>query len=620
MALTLAEAGKNNSATSTATLVVTSAVSFAAGDMVVVCIASDNAGSAGAVSISSVTDSKSHTYTQRAVQNRDPGAANAGATSAIYTAFVTSAMTTSDTITVNFSPNTTYKSAVVWKASVASTEFPKYLSNGGSTGNTANPSLASSSISSGDGVIYALAVESNATLTGDSDTSNGSWATLYTDIGTGGTAATSMRVGSQYKVVTGTATQTWNTTITAADWAITYIVLDPAAKIQRTADNTGTGTQSASGKRVAVRTASNTGTGTQTAVGRKVKQRTATGSGTGTQTADDQLFRVRTATATGTGTQTAARLIKRFRTSTGSGTGSQTAVNVVIKFRTATGSGVGAGSGDCDFIHTKTATGSGVGSGTATGQKFGSQTFQRTATGSGVGAGVADKDLLHIRTATGSGTGTATVVGQHRHPRSATGSGTGSSSVTWFYKRARNATGTGTGTSTTAFIRVPRRTANNTGLGTSTSDETLTAKRTASNTGNGTSTVLRRLVALRTATATGASTETGAGCKVFRKTATASGIGTQTVTSIKLLIFRPPNSTERKADRMADDFAFQLFRYAEPILAGVNIYKLTDGTYTQIEQRDPDLVSKIYYGGSVNFVTQQEKDDLIAAGYGSYVT
>jgi hypothetical protein len=66
--------------------------------------------------------------------------------------------------------------------------------------------------------------------------------------------------------------------------------------------------------------------------------------------------------------------------------------------------------------------------------------------------------------------------------------------------------------------------------------------------------------------------------------------------------------------------AGRLFRYAEPTYAGSNVYKLTDGSYTQVEQRDYDRIAKIYYGGSKNFVTQAEKDDLIAAGYGSYVT
>lgn len=390
MALTLAEAGKSNSATSTATLVVTSTVSFAAGDMVVVCIAADNAGTQGASSISSVTDSKSHTYTQRAIQNQDPAAASAGATVAIYTAFVTSAMTTSDTFTVNFSPNTQYKSAVVWKATAASTEFPKFLSNGGTVGSTANPSLASTSIGSGDAVIYALAVENNATLTGDSDTTNGSWSTLYTDIGTGGTAVTSMRVGSQFKVVNATGVQTYNTTITASDWALAYVVLDPAAKIQRTATSSGTGTSSATG-----------------GILKAPIQRTATGSGLGGGSSTRVRKVLRTATGAGSGSSTTISLKTIIRSAASSGLGSSSASKKRIVLRTASSSGVSSSNNSIVVGFLRTAYGSG---GASTGdQAIGLHIIQRGATSSASGSSTANKLVIISRIVSVSGLGSSSV-------------------------------------------------------------------------------------------------------------------------------------------------------------------------------------------------------------------
>jgi hypothetical protein len=87
------------------------------------------------------------------------------------------------------------------------------------------------------------------------------------------------------------------------------------------------------------------------------------------------------------------------------------------------------------------------------------------------------------------------------------------------------------------------------------------------------------------------------------------------------LLFRPPATTEiRAADRFDDSISGRLFRYAEPTFAGSNVYKLVDGTFTTVEQREYDRIAKIYYGGSKNFVTQAEKNELIAAGYGEYVT
>jgi hypothetical protein len=109
--------------------------------------------------------------------------------------------------------------------------------------------------------------------------------------------------------------------------------------------------------------------------------------------------------------------------------------------------------------------------------------------------------------------------------------------------------------------------------------------------------------------------------RVCQRTASASGTGGQSNTVVKLLLFRPPATTEiAAADRYDMSIAGRLFRYAQPTYAGSNVYKLVDGTYTTVEQRDYDRIAKIYFGGSKNFVTQAEKDDLIAAGYGEYVT
>jgi hypothetical protein len=125
----------------------------------------------------------------------------------------------------------------------------------------------------------------------------------------------------------------------------------------------------------------------------------------------------------------------------------------------------------------------------------------------------------------------------------------------------------------------------------------------------------------RTATGSGTGGRNIVSARVCQRTATASGVGGQSNTVVKLLLFRTPSTTEiRAADRYDDSIAGLLFRYAEPTYAGVNVYKLVDGSFTEVEQREYERIAKIYYGGSKNFVTQQEKDELIAAGYGSYVT
>jgi hypothetical protein len=47
----------------------------------------------------------------------------------------------------------------------------------------------------------------------------------------------------------------------------------------------------------------------------------------------------------------------------------------------------------------------------------------------------------------------------------------------------------------------------------------------------------------------------------------------------------------------------------------LNVYKLSDGTYTSIDPRNDNLVVKTYFGSHNNIVTAEEKADLIAAGY-----
>jgi hypothetical protein len=159
------------------------------------------------------------------------------------------------------------------------------------------------------------------------------------------------------------------------------------------------------------------------------------------------------------------------------------------------------------------------------------------------------------------------------------------------------------------------------GTGASSVTQLHIAPRTATGTGTGDSVVVKLITRFRTATASGTGGREIVSARVAQRTASASGTSSESTTTVKLLLFRPPATTEiAPVDRHDMSIAGRLFRYAEPTYAGSNVYKLTDGTYTTVEQRDYTLIAKIYYGGSQNFVTQEEKDDLIAAGYGSYVS
>lgn len=204
------------------------AVTAAVGDWLVVCISADNAGSGGSSSIAGVSDSQSNTWTERLTTNQDPAGASAGITLAVYTCEVTSALT-NGTVTVSFSPNTTSKTFTVQRIQPGSGEIVTFDSVGaGSTGAGTTMSAGAVSVTNGHTIFGATAIESLDTITADSDTTNGSWSTQYTEVASTGTQATSARIGTQFKTVTATDDQTYNTTTgSSRDYAINYMIVYP---------------------------------------------------------------------------------------------------------------------------------------------------------------------------------------------------------------------------------------------------------------------------------------------------------------------------------------------------------------------------------------------------------
>ena len=195
------------------------------------------------------------------------------------------------------------------------------------------------------------------------------------------------------------------------------------------------------------------------------------------------------------------------------------------------------------------------------------------ATGSGTGSQSATDVHVHLRTATGSGTGSSTAVDLHVHPRTATGSGTGSASTVSGVKQGRPATGSGAGTSSNTQLHKHLRTGSD-----------------------------------------------SAGTSEFVSTSS---------THIRAT-FTPP--TDNQVDFTGSDFygfnmipanklVYALYRHYQPGPRGRNVFKLTDGTFTENQPSDDSLIAKLYHGGHTHVLTEDgEKAALIAAGYGDYVT
>ena len=291
MALTLSGAFTASSTSATATLQSDLASGTAAiGDFLVVFVAADNDGTSGVSSISTtMTDSVGNTYTHRATITRSPGSASGdGASLAIFTCPVTIALTTSDRITANFSPNTDQKIIQAIKIVPDAGETVEYRGVGaGTTGASTTPSQTTSSITSGDTVIGAFAMETDDVgITYDSDTTNGSWSSSFGNTADGGPDTSAMQLRGQYKTVSGTGAQTLNFSGLGAsrDWAGNWITVYPQA-IPNVGSASGTGSATATGAAQFNAVASAAGTNTVSGSGNANAPAVGAASGTGVASA-----------------------------------------------------------------------------------------------------------------------------------------------------------------------------------------------------------------------------------------------------------------------------------------------------------------------------------------------
>ena len=244
-----------------------------------------------------------------------------------------------------------------------------------------------------------------------------------------------------------------------------------------------------------------------------------------------------------------------------------------------------------------TATASGLGTASSSAQVL----RQRQGTGSGVGSETAIRIVVLLRSATGSGVGTMDSTGLHIAPRTASGSGVGSQSATGKITPVRTAVGSGSGDSVATFIRVPLRTA------------------TGSGTGSGTGVDL--VINIRTATGSGAGTSVSLGGILYIRTATGSGAGTSNADWVKSHIFRVPYTYNYPGATYRDEGAAnRLQRYNRTNVRVRNLYELTDGSYTTVDQRDQGQVAKLWLGGHDHYLTDAEVVELTTAGFGASIT
>lgn len=266
---------------------------------------------------------------------------------------------------------------------------------------------------------------------------------------------------------------------------------------------------------------------------------------------------------------------------------------------TATASGTGTASSSASVLKQRQGTGNGTGTETATAIKV----AIRTATGSGIGTMDSTGLVIHfyLRTATGSGTGTSSIVVVRAAVRTADNAASGTETANWNINPVRSATGDGTGTSAIVVTRVVLRTSSGEGEGASTSTRVLTALRTATGSGTGTGDLV--------------------GARTRRVTATGAGDGIATADWDKSHIFRVPITEGYPfASRLSQEPPDRLFAHSPQGSRAKNLYRLDDGSYTTTDPRRPERITRTYFGGHDNFLTQEEITELTAAGYGSSIT
>lgn len=214
MALTITSAGSGQSTTDNTTLTISS-VTASVGDVLLLCIAAVNTGGSGvAAVINSIADnagSSTNVYSQRGTTgNYTPGAIiGDGASQFFFECPVTTALSGA-TITITFSANNPQKAAEVYRMQPGVGETVAFVSVGtASGGNRTSHSASTVSVTNGHTIFAMAAAETDDAITGDSDTTNGSWSTISTILADAGADPSSMSCSSQYKTVNATGNQSW---------------------------------------------------------------------------------------------------------------------------------------------------------------------------------------------------------------------------------------------------------------------------------------------------------------------------------------------------------------------------------------------------------------------------
>lgn len=256
MALTFTGAGTAGAASGASPQAVTTTTSFAVGDYLVALIAYDNSGGGGndpmtgTITVTPASGSVGASVSAQDGKN-DPGSASAGLCCRAVVFPVTGAIASSTSCNVAWSGTLVVRAVVFGKITAGG--LLGYRTNSGTGVIASNVAVANAaalvtpSVNTGEMVLCWACEENGITLGGDSDTTNGSWGTVYG--ASQGTGVSGVAATMQTKVVTATGTQSWTATGngTNSDWITGAIIFTESPLLTQAAYRFyGTGSESGS--------------------------------------------------------------------------------------------------------------------------------------------------------------------------------------------------------------------------------------------------------------------------------------------------------------------------------------------------------------------------------------
>lgn len=233
MALTITSVGNATSITSTTTLASGATVTANVGDVLLICIAADNpvaGGGARTITIADNAAGSTNVYTQRGSTGiATSGTALDGAAQYFFECPVTTALS-GNVVTLTFNNAITLKAMEIYRLEPSSGKSVVFQAVGTAVNSTPDTGLTSHtantvSVTNGHTIFGMAAIETDDTITGDSDTTDGSWSAVSTRLADNGADPSTISCVTQYKTVSATGNQTWTaTTVTARDSSSNYII------------------------------------------------------------------------------------------------------------------------------------------------------------------------------------------------------------------------------------------------------------------------------------------------------------------------------------------------------------------------------------------------------------